>query len=253
MEASTAEFIAFEGEEKAKIRVALAGNEIVDIGSIVPHPKNSNIGDVKAIAESLDEHGQYVPILISAEGVIIKGNHTWKGAGENGWGKVAVVRSDFDYDKSMQVLEGDNRLSSLGTHDAKQRAENLRYLQESGLLRGTGYTADQIDDEIAAMDQVETAAEEEFAGSFAESPDATAQRYPGGRDGSGNPEVAMREIMLMYPKDEYEGELQPLIRGIQKKWGVEGVRDVFAECVRRIARIEDIRAEDHKAAKDEEA
>ncbi len=59
-------------------------------------PGNPRVGDVGAVARSLDQFGQRKPIVALRDGTIIAGNHTWKAANQLGWEKIAVVYVDDD-------------------------------------------------------------------------------------------------------------------------------------------------------------
>ena len=119
----------------------------VDIDSLVEHPQNSRQGDVGAIVESLEAHGQYDPIKYRAETMeIVVGNHRWKAMRALGWKKVAAIPLDIDADEALRILLNDNRSSDLASYDELALIETLKALPD---LSGTGFTGDDLDDLIA--------------------------------------------------------------------------------------------------------
>ena len=66
-------------------------SELVPVDSIKAHPQNPRLGDVAAIAESLQVNGQYSPIVVWND-TIIAGTHTWKAAKSLGWKEIAITR-----------------------------------------------------------------------------------------------------------------------------------------------------------------
>ncbi len=114
--------------------------ERVLLGSVVPHPDNARRGDVATIARSLEEHGQYRPIVVQAStGYIIAGNHTWRAAESLGLAEIDVMRIDVTDDEARRILLVDNRTSDLATYDASL-ADVLRSLTETDRgLSGTGF------------------------------------------------------------------------------------------------------------------
>ena len=74
----------------------------IDIDTVHPHPRNVRQGDIGAISQSLQAHGQFRAITYQkSTGRILAGNHTWKAAKALGWTKIvasAVVCDDDLYD-----------------------------------------------------------------------------------------------------------------------------------------------------------
>lgn len=95
---------------------------LVDIDSLVPLAGNPRIGDVDAIAASLNEFGQLKPIVIRANGdgtsTIIAGNHTMQAARLLGWDSIAAVDvSEMDEKTAVTFALTDNRINELGSTD----------------------------------------------------------------------------------------------------------------------------------------
>lgn len=111
---------------------------LVSLTSLKPYPKNARIGDVDAIAKSLEVNGQYRPIVVNKNtNEILAGNHTWKAAKQLGWKKIAVSFVDVTDREAQRIVLADNRTHDLGMYDNDMLAELLRSLPD---LEGTGYT-----------------------------------------------------------------------------------------------------------------
>jgi len=120
---------------------------IIDIDDLVEHPKNARQGDVGAISQSLEAHGQYDPIKYRAETMeIVVGNHRWKAAKALGWTEVAAIPLDIDAEEALLILLNDNRSSDLASYDEPLLIETLKGLPD---LSGSGFTGDDLDDLIA--------------------------------------------------------------------------------------------------------
>ena len=125
--------------------------------------KNPRMGDVDAIAGSLQAHGQFRPIVVN-EGThtgrpmeTLAGNHTLKAirqlAEQNPtdprWAQVEAYVIDVDEDRAARIVLADNRTSDLGTYDTELLTNLLDGMEE---LAGTGYTDTDLHDLIAAPD-----------------------------------------------------------------------------------------------------
>lgn len=114
------------------------------LGDLRPHPDNPRNGDTDLIMESLRVNGQYKPIVITADGTVLAGNHTYAAAMELGWDSIAVVALDVDptSPQAKRIMLADNRTADLGRYDDGQL---LAVLRELDSLPGTGYSADDVD------------------------------------------------------------------------------------------------------------
>ena len=122
---------------------------IVNIDSIETHPKNVRQGDIGAISESLQAHGQYRPIVVDKRtNRILAGNHTWKAAKSLGWTQIAVgFIVTKDDDDALRILLADNKANDLASYNDSELVDILKDLAESDLgLDGTLYTANELDD-----------------------------------------------------------------------------------------------------------
>lgn len=112
--------------------------------------KNPRIGDVPAIAASLDKLGQYKPIVVNAGRLtgrpfeVLAGNHTLKAARSLGWASLDAVVVDVDEDTAARIVAADNRTADLGSYDDELLAELLAGIDD---LEGTGYS----DRDLAAL------------------------------------------------------------------------------------------------------
>ena len=116
--------------------------ETVDIDSLQAHPKNPRLGDIAAIAESLEVNGQYSPIVVHGK-TVIAGTHTWKAAKSLGWKKIAVTYFEGTDDEALQVLITDNRTSDISMYDNSILLDLLRSVSD---LEGTGYDKSFLDE-----------------------------------------------------------------------------------------------------------
>jgi ParB-like chromosome segregation protein Spo0J len=115
--------------------------ETVGINEVKIHPLNPREGDIGSIIESLTHMGQYRPIVVNkATKHILSGNHTYQGAVQLGWEKIAVHWVDVDDVEEIKILIVDNRTSDLATYDPQE----LNKLLTSTGLRGTGFSSEEV-------------------------------------------------------------------------------------------------------------
>lgn len=104
----------------------------------VRHPDNYRRGDVALIAESLDAHGQYAPIVVQkSTGHIVKGNHTADAARQLEWDTIGAVVLDIDDDQAKRILVMDNRATDAATNDNEMLLAVLQSIEDD--LTGSGY------------------------------------------------------------------------------------------------------------------
>lgn len=130
--------------------------ETVRIDDVRPHPKNVRQGDIGAICESLQAHGQYRAIVAQrSTGLILAGNHTWKAAKQIGWRDIAVHFIDCDDDQAMRILLADNRANDLASYDDAALAELLKELNATELgLQGTLFDGNDLDELIVKLEGI---------------------------------------------------------------------------------------------------
>ena len=91
----------------------------VKLSTLRPHPRNARNGDVEAVAESLTVNGQYRPIVVTTDGTILAGNHTYAAALSLGWDRIAAVTVDVapESPEALRIMLADNRTADLGGYD----------------------------------------------------------------------------------------------------------------------------------------
>lgn len=124
------------------------------IGSIQPHPRNVNVGDIEAIRLSIRENGYYPRVLVQeGSNFILAGNHTWEAARLEGFTELQVTLLDVDDTRALKILLADNRTAELATRDEEALAQLLQELaaDDPAGLTGTGYDADDLDTLLAGL------------------------------------------------------------------------------------------------------
>lgn len=128
----------------------------VRISDLKHYSKNARQGDLTVIKESLQRHGQYRPVVVrTGSNEILAGNHTVMAARELGWMHIAATFIDVDDDEAARIVLIDNRSNDLADYDDTALAELLASLD--GDLAGTGYTLDDYDDLIDALNDADLA------------------------------------------------------------------------------------------------
>ena len=119
------------------------------IGSVKPDPNNARKHpkrSIDALCRALERFGQRKPIVVSADGTIIAGNHTHAAAVSLGWSEIAVVRVDDDAVTAKAFALADNRTGDLGGYDDEALLAALYEVRDdAGLLDAAGYSVADID------------------------------------------------------------------------------------------------------------
>ncbi len=114
-----------------------------------PYPGNPRRGNVEAIKESLEQNGQYRPIVVNRPTMeVLAGHHTLEAARQLGWEEIAVTFVDADEERAKRIVLADNRTNDLAGYDSEALAELLSELPE---LSGTGYDEDDLDVLLAEL------------------------------------------------------------------------------------------------------
>lgn len=122
------------------------GPMLVDIDSVRQHPENYNNGDIDAIAESIEINGVYRPVFVQrSTGYIVAGNHTWEACKSLGSNQIPVVYLDVDDTEALRITIADNETARLARPDNARLLDQLRQLEESGGLFGTGYNEGRLE------------------------------------------------------------------------------------------------------------
>lgn len=128
--------------------------ESVTLDTLNLYKNNPRVGDVDLIAESLETYGQYKPITVNKrDNTILAGNHTFQAAQQLGWKAIDVVYVDVDELTAAKIVAIDNRAADAGSYDDQLL---LQLLKEIDDLSATGYTADDVDDLIASIEEANT-------------------------------------------------------------------------------------------------
>jgi hypothetical protein len=117
----------------------------VAVKSLTTHTRNPRHGDVAAIATSLERFGQVRAILVSSDGEIIAGNHTYMAAVSLGWTHIAATLFTGSREDAEAYLIADNRASDLGTYDYAILADLLRDVKDRDDLAATLYSTADLD------------------------------------------------------------------------------------------------------------
>lgn len=126
--------------------------ELTSVDALTPHPENPRVGDVDAIAESINVHGFYGAVVAQrSTGHVIAGNHRLLAARKQGLPELPVAWVDVSDEEARRILLADNRTSDLGDYDNEQLVQLLTDLLENteAKLAGTGY--DEAD--LAALSE----------------------------------------------------------------------------------------------------
>jgi ParB-like chromosome segregation protein Spo0J len=131
--------------------------ERVPVSSLSLHPHNARQGDVGAICQSLEAHGQYRALVVQkSTNTVIAGNHTLQAASTLGWKEVDVTFVDVDDEQALRILLVDNRSSDQATYDDTVLTDLLEHLAHLGDgLYGTGFDGDDLDDLIGVHEFTE--------------------------------------------------------------------------------------------------
>lgn len=209
----------------------------VPIDSPVLHPGNYRQGDVEMIASSLARFGQVRPIVVqNSTGNVVAGNHTLKAARSLGWSHIAVVVVDMDDAEAEAYLVADNRASDKATNDDAALGAVLERLMLAGRLEGTGWSPDQVDDLMSALDALPQVDPPPTEAGHAVDDTELAQRF------ANRSQVALRQFVIMYDQGTATG-VEQLFRGLERKWGMSQARDVVLEALKRAATAEGVEFE----------
>jgi DNA modification methylase len=129
------------------------------VAALHAHPRNPHRGDVEAIKESLEAHGQLRTIVVNRRtNEVLAGNHVLLAARELGWAEVVATVVDVDEDQAKRILLVDNRTSDESSYDERLLAELLSELEG---LEGTGYDEADLDELLEELSEGEPFAEDE--------------------------------------------------------------------------------------------
>lgn len=195
---------------------------------VKPHPKNARRGNVDLIKQSLERFGQVRPILVNKDNVILAGNHTFRAAKELGWRFINVVQVDMSEADQRAYLLADNKTADAASWDDTALIESLEYLAQNSTLDGTGFTQDDLDDLLGAIEEVQYTPIQEFEGDYAESPEATEARWADRNEGQN------REVVFLLPNEDYETFIEA-VNKLKMKYATDSMARAVYEAVYREA------------------
>jgi len=202
------------------------GVRVVPIDSVRPHPDNPRRGNVERIAKSLKHFGQIRPIVIRAEDdTIVAGNHTHKAAKSLGWSEIAIVQVSLDDEDARAYLLADNRTSDVAGYDDAALVAVLEDLNERGRLEATGFTYDDLEDLVSAIEGVKETARQEFEGGYAEPPEDTAERWADRNEGQ------RREVVFLLLEQDFNN-FRSMIEDLKKVWSLSSMADTIFQAIR---------------------
>jgi ParB-like chromosome segregation protein Spo0J len=123
-----------------RLKAGDLSHELVATDQLRPHPRNPRNGDLDVLAESIREHGQYRALVVSQDGYILAGNHTYAAALEQDIRELWVTRLPLDHDdpQAVRIMLVDNRAGDLAAHRYDDGLL-VALLQELPDLSGTGF------------------------------------------------------------------------------------------------------------------
>jgi len=126
----------------------------VKLDELHQYANNPRRGNVKLIAESLKEYGQYKPIVVNkATNEILVGNHTYLAAKELGWTEIEATFIEVDAETAAKIVLIDNRATDLSEYDSNALLELLERINN---LEHTGYGDEEFDDVLARIQEQKT-------------------------------------------------------------------------------------------------
>lgn len=136
--------------------------DYVPAADVRPHPDNARVGDVEAIAQSIQVNGVYRPVIVQkSTGYILAGNHTYRALTKtDAEALIPVVFIDCDDEKARRIMLADNRTADLGGYDDAALAKLLSELED---LTGTGYDKDFLDQLLATSKSTQVLADPDQA------------------------------------------------------------------------------------------
>lgn len=124
----------------------------VPIEGLLPYGKNPRVGNVDAIAESLEVNGQYRPVVVNKRtNEVLAGNHTLKAAKRLGWTEIAATFVDADEEQAARIVLVDNRSNDGASYDDSALADLLQSLDD---LAGTGFSNEDLTELLADVTEL---------------------------------------------------------------------------------------------------
>lgn len=214
--------------------------EQVALEALSPHPDNPRRSDPAGIAESLMTNGQYKPIVVSRDDVILAGHHTVRAAESLGWATLDAVRLPVDgsSDAARRVMLADNRTTDLAGYDDRTLAGLLSELAASdeGLL-GTAWDADDYSDLLATVRRADTPRVSHARVTYEHVGEhgTEVQTASFAQLASSYADQATRSLVLEYPLAEY-AEVTDALTAYRESNGLESNAEAVLAICRTVAR-----------------
>lgn len=130
--------------------------EIVNLSDLLPDPNNArkhSKRNIEAIAASLKVNEMQSPIVVDADGIILKGNGTVEAAKMLGWTQIPAVRSSLKGAAARLYAIADNRTGELAEWDEGVLADTLAALRsDEGIDHlASGFDDKEIDKLLASI------------------------------------------------------------------------------------------------------
>jgi len=128
----------------------------VKINDLKSHPNNPRLGNVEAIAKSIQENGWWGTVVAQkSTNHVLAGNHRVMAAKSLNIQTVPVYWVDVDDEQAVKILLADNRTNDIATYDSAILNQLLADLSISDNLLGTGYVDEDL--ELLLLDTVDVA------------------------------------------------------------------------------------------------
>lgn len=196
-------------------------NEIVrvPVEQLTLHPDNARVGDVDAIARSLERHGQTKPLIVQrSTGYVVAGNHTLKAIRQLGWSHAECVIMDMDDRKARLYLVEDNMISDKAGYDSERKEALLESVFGDEQLEQLG-----IRDEWESLREERLGKREKPKGPSGERIEVE------GKDVDDAP-VPTRSVPLLVPTTDVGGFTQK-VQDLQELWGGRTLSDIVLRAV----------------------
>lgn len=144
-------------------RARVLKTEYVPVSELRGYHKNARIGDIDKIIASLEENGQYKPIVVNVgthtgrPNEILVGNHTWLASRRLEWEDIYASFIDVTDARAAKINIADNFTQEDGSYDEKILAEQIADLPDT---TGIGMDQEQIDTYLSEIEEVFKGAED---------------------------------------------------------------------------------------------
>jgi len=196
---------------------------MIPLADLEPYPGNARIGDQAALAESLDENGQYRSLIVRLKDdgahVVLCGNNTLEALDLRGDEAARCEIHKCDDKTALRINLIDNKANDKARYDDAKRARLLDLLD--GELHGSGYDEDEVDAILAAYEEPEiTDMQEPEVAAYNDDAEERVQRVKshGGPDSTTMESRGIRDVFLPLPVAQAD-ELGRLIMVLRETWG----------------------------------